>query len=58
MWPGYYEDSKEEIDKDFTEVVIDITEKIGARLPFQAFFQNNPYKVFTKKSKKEKQLKK
>lgn len=51
MWPGYYEDHKARIDKDFEEVEgFDITKtKIG----FHASLDNQPYKVFVKKVKRK-----
>lgn len=51
MWPAYYEDAQEEIDKGFKEVEHDITKQIG----FHAFLKREqPYKVFVKKTKQEK----
>jgi hypothetical protein len=48
LWPGFYEDNQEEIDKGFVETDQDITSIIG----LNAFLQKEqPYKVFIKKTK-------
>lgn len=49
LWPGWYEDSKEEIDENFQEVEHDISGQVG----FHAFLSKQPYKVFIKKEKEE-----
>lgn len=49
LWPGFYEDNQEEIDKSFSEVKHDISKQIG----FNAFFDRQPYKVFVKKVKQK-----
>lgn len=50
MWPGFYEDHQEEIDKTFEEVEYDLTKILG----FNAFLEKEqPYKVFIKKTKQK-----
>lgn len=50
MWPGFYEDHQEEIDKTFEEIEYDLIKILG----FNAFLEKEqPYKVFIKKTKKK-----
>lgn len=45
LWPGYYEDNQEDIEKSLKEVEGPLPEGIG----FYAFLKNNPHKIFVKK---------
>lgn len=51
MWPGFYEDAKDQIDSGFEETDRDIKSAIG----FHALLENGhqPYKVFVKKTKQK-----
>jgi hypothetical protein len=50
LWPGYYEDNKEEIDKGFVETDNRLEKQIG----FHSFLtEKQPYKVFVKKTKRK-----
>lgn len=50
LWPGFYEDCKEEIDKDFKEVEYDIHQLVE----WHAFLERQGYKVFIKKTREDK----
>lgn len=55
MWPGYYEDHKDEIEKDYEEVLdYDISKQIGYHASFMK--GDHPHKVFTAKVKQNKQI--
>lgn len=50
LWPGWYEDNKERIDKDYEE----ITEYDLKNVLWNSTFNNTPRKVFIKKQKQSK----